>query len=207
MDYDAFGNVVLDTNPGFQPFGFAGGIYDADTGLILFGSRDYDSKTGRWTAKDPIDFEGGDTNLYGYIWNDPVNSSDPSGLAVCGGACIAGGAYGAYRAAQAAYRAYQAYRAYRAAQAMANEIGDDDADDGEDDAATAEGECPPAKDEDKARQKGDRFTSDDDALEQLEEIERAQRESRQGKNNEIIDNIEKSEQRGKHALRPYNIDY
>lgn len=27
MDYDAFGNVTEDTNPGFQPFGFAGGLY------------------------------------------------------------------------------------------------------------------------------------------------------------------------------------
>jgi YD repeat-containing protein len=26
MDYDEFGNVLVDTNPGFQPFGFAGGI-------------------------------------------------------------------------------------------------------------------------------------------------------------------------------------
>jgi uncharacterized protein RhaS with RHS repeats len=32
MDYDEFGTVVLDTNPGFQPFGFAGGLYDRDTG-------------------------------------------------------------------------------------------------------------------------------------------------------------------------------
>ena len=32
MEYDAFGNVLTDTNPGFQPFGFAGGIYDRDTG-------------------------------------------------------------------------------------------------------------------------------------------------------------------------------
>jgi YD repeat-containing protein len=32
MDYDAFGRVLQDTNPGFQPFGFAGGRYDADTG-------------------------------------------------------------------------------------------------------------------------------------------------------------------------------
>ena len=24
MDYDAFGRVLQDTNPGFQPFGFAG---------------------------------------------------------------------------------------------------------------------------------------------------------------------------------------
>jgi hypothetical protein len=27
LRYDAFGRVVLDTNPGFQPFGFAGGLY------------------------------------------------------------------------------------------------------------------------------------------------------------------------------------
>ena len=26
MDYDEFGNVIVDTNPGFQPFGFAGGF-------------------------------------------------------------------------------------------------------------------------------------------------------------------------------------
>ena len=28
IDYDEFGNVLADTNPGFQPFGFAGGLYD-----------------------------------------------------------------------------------------------------------------------------------------------------------------------------------
>src|SRR5205807_10595236 len=26
--YDEFGNITVDTNPGFQPFGFAGGLYD-----------------------------------------------------------------------------------------------------------------------------------------------------------------------------------
>ena len=35
---------------------------------------------GRWTAKDPISFSGGDTNLYGYVLNDPVNMADPAGL-------------------------------------------------------------------------------------------------------------------------------
>ena len=41
MDYDAFGRVLADTAPGFQPFGFAGGLYDHDTGLVRFGARDY----------------------------------------------------------------------------------------------------------------------------------------------------------------------
>jgi uncharacterized protein RhaS with RHS repeats len=43
IDYDAFGRVLADTNPGFQPFGFAGGLYDAGTGLVRFGARDYDA--------------------------------------------------------------------------------------------------------------------------------------------------------------------
>jgi RHS repeat-associated protein len=81
MDYDAFGNVLQDTNPGFQPFGFAGGLYDRDTKLVHFGVREYDPETGRWTSKDPLDFRGGDPNLYGYVQGDPVNAFDPSGLA------------------------------------------------------------------------------------------------------------------------------
>ncbi|MEM7539548.1 MAG: RHS repeat-associated core domain-containing protein [Chloroflexota bacterium] len=80
LDYDEFGNVIVDTNPGFQPFGFAGGLYDADTGLVRFGVRDYDPFAGRWTAKDPLRFDGGDTNIYAYLHNDPINYIDPSGF-------------------------------------------------------------------------------------------------------------------------------
>ena len=81
IEYDEWGNVLSDTNPGFTPFGFAGGLYDADTQLIRFGARDYDPKTARWTSKDPIDFDGDGTNLYGYTSNDPINFVDPNGLA------------------------------------------------------------------------------------------------------------------------------
>ena len=81
VDYDSFGNILNDTNPGFTiPFGFAGGLHDRDTGFVRFGARDFDPNIGRWTAKDPIDFEGGDVNLYGYVLNDPVNFLDPFGL-------------------------------------------------------------------------------------------------------------------------------
>ncbi|MFV0481087.1 MAG: hypothetical protein ACK5LP_03810, partial [Campylobacteraceae bacterium] len=31
---------------------------------------------------DPIDFNGGDINLYNYVLNDPVNYFDPDGLFV-----------------------------------------------------------------------------------------------------------------------------
>ncbi|MFN9731478.1 MAG: RHS repeat-associated core domain-containing protein [Pseudomonadota bacterium] len=78
IDYDAFGRVVSDSAPGFQPFGFAGGLWDRDTGLVRFGARDYDPRTGRWTRKDPAWFADG-TNLYAYAKGDPVNLIDTTG--------------------------------------------------------------------------------------------------------------------------------
>ena len=79
LDYDSFGRVLCDTNPGFQPFGFQGGLYDPDTGLVEFGCRWYDAETGRWISKDPILLDGG-WNVYAFCGNDPVNRTDPSGL-------------------------------------------------------------------------------------------------------------------------------
>lgn len=84
MEYDEFGNVLVDTSPGFQPCGFVGGLYDRDTKLVRFGARDYDPETGRWAAKDPIQLGGGDTNLYRYVSNDPVNLNDTNGMMVLG---------------------------------------------------------------------------------------------------------------------------
>jgi len=81
IDYDSFGNIINDTNPSFDiPLGFAVGLFDRDTGLVKFGFRDYDPDIGRWTAKDPIGFWGGDTDLYGYCLNNPINLVDPWGL-------------------------------------------------------------------------------------------------------------------------------
>lgn len=80
LGYDEFGNVTADTNPGFQPFGFAGGLYDTDTHLVHFGKREYDARDGRWLNKDPLLFGGGEANMYVYAGGDPVNHVDPSGL-------------------------------------------------------------------------------------------------------------------------------
>ncbi len=92
LDYDSFGRVIRDTNPGFQPFGFQGGLYDPDTGLVEFGCRWYDAQTGRWISKDPILLDGG-WNVYAFCGNDPVNRTDPSGTFVI--AIGGGGATGA----------------------------------------------------------------------------------------------------------------
>ena len=85
ISYDSWGRELTRTAPaaGYEPivFGFAGGLRDARTGLVRFGARDYDPEVGRWTAKDLIGFAGGDTNLYGYTFADPVNYTDDEGMA------------------------------------------------------------------------------------------------------------------------------
>ncbi|HNQ87635.1 MAG TPA: RHS repeat-associated core domain-containing protein [Verrucomicrobiota bacterium] len=82
VDYDSFGAVVADSHPAFDfPFGFVGGLADADTGLVRFGVRDYDPQTARWTAKDPLLFAGV-SHLYAYAENDPLNRTDRTGMAI-----------------------------------------------------------------------------------------------------------------------------
>jgi RHS repeat-associated protein len=78
MDFDEFGVVTSENPVGFQPFGFAGGLYDRDTGLVRFGARDYDATTGRWSSKDTLRFAGGG-NFYAYAAGDPVNLTDAGG--------------------------------------------------------------------------------------------------------------------------------
>jgi RHS repeat-associated protein len=90
MDYDEFGQIIQDTNPGFQPFGFAGGLYDQHTKLVRFGTRDYDAEAGRWTSKDVVGLAGG-LNLYAYVYNDPVNFVDLTGQGALAAAATAFG--------------------------------------------------------------------------------------------------------------------
>ena len=80
LDYDSYGQILQDTNPGYTVFAYASGLYDPATGLTRFGVRDYDAEIGRWTAEDPIGFVSGEINFYTYVANDPVNFVDPTGL-------------------------------------------------------------------------------------------------------------------------------
>ena len=77
--YAAFGErtLVAGTDD-WMPFGFAGGIFDTDTKLTRFGTRDYSPVTGRWVSKEPVRFGGG-TNFFVYGHSDPVNWIDPDG--------------------------------------------------------------------------------------------------------------------------------
>ncbi|MEM4188741.1 MAG: RHS repeat-associated core domain-containing protein, partial [Candidatus Hadarchaeum sp.] len=93
LAYDAWGNVVYDSNPGFQPFGFAGGLYDPHTRLVRFGARDYDPQVGRWTSKDPAGASRVQGQMYVYASASPMHFVDPSGkwncpYWLCGGGSV-----------------------------------------------------------------------------------------------------------------------
>jgi RHS repeat-associated protein len=79
IDYDEYGDILMDTNPGVTPFGFAGGLHDLQTKLVRFGARDYDAMIGRWTIKDVKGIWGGTSNLYKHALNDPIDRTDAHG--------------------------------------------------------------------------------------------------------------------------------
>jgi len=71
---------------------FLGKTTDAGTGLVDMGARKYDPATGRFLSADPVFQPGSPQTMGGYAYagNDPVNSSDPTGLTKCDadpGAC------------------------------------------------------------------------------------------------------------------------
>jgi RHS repeat-associated protein len=79
LSYDSFGN--LSSTPTFDfRYGYTGREQDSETGLDYYRARYYDSAVGRFISEDPIGFAAGDSNIYRYVGNSPVNFVDPSGL-------------------------------------------------------------------------------------------------------------------------------
>lgn len=78
-NYDIYGEST-DTSASGNPFRFAGYRYDAETGLYHTPNRTYCSQTGRWLQPDPIGYADS-WNLYEYVQNNPINYTDPFGLA------------------------------------------------------------------------------------------------------------------------------
>jgi RHS repeat-associated protein len=76
LNFDEFGIAKEHEGRSVLPFGFAGGLYDNDTHLTHFGARDYDSEPGRFVSKAPVVFGCGQTKLYAYVLNDPINLID-----------------------------------------------------------------------------------------------------------------------------------
>lgn len=83
--YDSFGQVISESNPAVDTrYLFTGREFDQETGLYYYRARYYDQSTGRFISEDPIGFNGGDSNLYGYVSNNPITLIDPYGLQACG---------------------------------------------------------------------------------------------------------------------------
>jgi RHS repeat-associated protein len=57
---------------------------------VGFGFRDFDQASGRWMARDPVLYDGGQANLFVYLGNDPVGLRDPLGLWCFGGSVCLG---------------------------------------------------------------------------------------------------------------------
>jgi RHS repeat-associated protein len=89
IDFDEWGSLASDPSVGFQPFGFSGGLYDTDTGLVQFGARQYESAAARFTQPEPALQDpstvaqyaslGTPLNPYAYAASNPIQHSDPSG--------------------------------------------------------------------------------------------------------------------------------
>jgi RHS repeat-associated protein len=59
---------------------FAGGEWIAEAAVYDLRNRVYSPHLGRFHQPDPMQFDGGDANLYRYVGNNPVNRVDPLGL-------------------------------------------------------------------------------------------------------------------------------
>ncbi|MCH8990512.1 MAG: DUF2163 domain-containing protein, partial [Acidobacteria bacterium] len=81
--FDAFGQIADEIGTLANPYAYTGREFDAESGLYFYRARYYDAETGRFLVEDPIGFAAGDVNLYRYVFNNPTNLTDPSGLAVC----------------------------------------------------------------------------------------------------------------------------
>jgi RHS repeat-associated protein len=81
INYDSFGKVISQSNVNVEfHYGYTGRETDKETGLNYYRARYYDASNGRFISEDPLEFGAGDSNLNRYVFNNPVNAIDPSGL-------------------------------------------------------------------------------------------------------------------------------
>jgi RHS repeat-associated protein len=76
--YEPFGNTLRTGNSNSNSTQFTG--RENDGGLYYYRARYYSPTLQRFIGQDPIDFGGGDLNLYVYAANEPTGLIDPLGL-------------------------------------------------------------------------------------------------------------------------------
>ena len=75
--YDAYGKTTATTGT-TTPLGFAGSYTDTESGLLYLRARYLDPSTGQFISRDPITRTT--RQPYSYVADNPLNSTDPSGL-------------------------------------------------------------------------------------------------------------------------------
>ncbi len=77
--YQPFGATTASGTTNGNSYQFTGRENDG-TGLYFYRARYHSPRFQRFVGQDPIEFRGGDSNLYGYAGNSPTNFVDPQGL-------------------------------------------------------------------------------------------------------------------------------
>jgi RHS repeat-associated protein len=79
--YDGSGRLRLNGSIVSNRFLFTGREYNANFGFYEYRARAYNPQLGRFMSEDPKLFDAGDYNLFRYCHNDPIDFTDPMGLA------------------------------------------------------------------------------------------------------------------------------
>ena len=77
--YDSYGKVNTSGGSLQNSFRLAGREWDREIGLYYNRARYFDPSAGRFLSEDPLGNVGG-INLYEYVYSNPINLIDPSGL-------------------------------------------------------------------------------------------------------------------------------
>lgn len=86
--YDEYGIPGSGNQGRFQ---YTGQAWQPDLGMYYYKARFYSPTLGRFMQTDPIGYAGGQTNIYAYVGDDPVDGTDPSGtIGLPGEGCAAG---------------------------------------------------------------------------------------------------------------------
>jgi RHS repeat-associated protein len=83
VELDPWGAPTASTTTEVARVGFTGHEHDRDLGLIDMKGRVYDPVAARFTSADPImqaPYWSQGLNRYAYVFNNPVNGTDPSGF-------------------------------------------------------------------------------------------------------------------------------
>ena len=91
LAFGPFGEDLPNSDTSVTRSGFTGHDHDRDLGLIDMRGRIYDPLAGSFASADPITqapFFSQGLNQYAYVFNDPINMTDPSGFFGCDWACL-----------------------------------------------------------------------------------------------------------------------